>query len=463
MLNRGSPEGASSHHADWSYVRRHAALLILCLVAVFNLIDRQVMTILLEPIKQEFGASDMAMGLLTGSVFALFYVATSIPLARLADKIPRRVVISASLGAWSLMTMLGGMAGSMVQLAVTRMGVAIGEGGSGPASLSLIADLYPLKHRAKAVALYVAATSIGMGLAVILGGWLAQHYGWRATLVAVGVPGVLLALLVRFGLGEPARGMSDTLSKANANDSYDFGEVLRYLWQLRSYRYIVLTVGIGAATGYGTLIWGPTFIMRTHGLSSTVAGAVFGSMSIFASLVAEMLAGVVADFAGRRDLRAYLWIPAAGCALGIPCGLLFALAQDWRFAVLGFGLLSFFTVPNFMCCTVAVQTLVPPRMRAVAAVILLLATTIFGLGLAPLFIGAANDAMKPYFGHEAIRFSLVLNLISLLFCVVTALMAARYVRSDYARLRGEERDASLREAALVAGTQREAAADVGGM
>ncbi len=450
MPTRGSVEGTQLEPAGWSNARRHLALGILCLVAIFNLVDRQIMTILLEPIKHEFGASDTAMGLLTGSVFAFFYIAASIPLARLADRIPRRVVISAALGAWSVMTMLGGMAGSIVQLAVTRMGVAIGEGGSGPASLSLIADLYPLKHRAKAVALYVAATSVGIGGAVVMGGWLAQHYGWRATLIAVGIPGILLALLVRFGLGEPPRGMSDTLSKGKADLSYGFGEVLRYLWQLRSYRYAFLTVGIAAATGFGMLVWGPTFMMRTHGMSSTFAGVVFGTTSIVASLLAEMLAGFVADFAGRRDLRAYLWIPAAGCALGIPCGLLFALAHDWRWAMLGFGLFSFFTAPNFMCCTVAVQTLVPPRMRAVAAMIILLSATVFGLGLAPLFIGASNDLMQPYFGTEAIRYSLVLSVGFLFICAATGMMAARHVRADYARLRGEEHEADLRQAALLA-------------
>ena len=419
---------------QWTTGRRSVAMALLCAVGLFNLVDRQVMTILLEPIKKEFGASDTEMGLLTGSVFALCYGFASVPLARLADKYPRSLVICFSLGAWSLLTACGGLAGSFLQLAGTRMGVAIGEAGSGPATYSIMADLFSLRNRAKAFAAYAVATSIGIGAAVMVGGWLVGAVGWRMTLFAMGLPGLILSLLIFFLLRDPVRGMADPHPAPEEDQSYQFVEVLGYLWRVPSYRYAVLVAGFAGCTGYGLLFWGPTFMMRTHGLSSTQAGVYFGSVSIFALVLGQIVTSTLLDIAARHDMRAYMWFAAAGCATAIPFGLVFTLSADWRIALAGFGLLSFCISTNNLGAVIIGQTLVPPRMRATSSMILSLATLIFGSGVAPLLIGGTNDILRPYWGDLAIRYSLSLALVFLALATVAALAAARTIRADYAQL-----------------------------
>ncbi len=421
---------AARHAEAWSPLRRHLTMALLCLVGTFNLIDRQVITILLEPIRREFGASDTVMGLMTGSAFALLYGLASIPLARMADRYPRRLVIAACLGLWSLLTMAGGLAGSILILAATRLGVAIGESGSGPATYSVMADLYGRHSRAKAFAAYAGSTSIGIGMAVIVGGWLNDAIGWRLTLVAVGAPGLVLALLVLFAFKEPARGMGDDNASAGADQSYSFGETLRYLWYLRPFRYGVLVAGFGGATGYGMLFWGPTFLIRVHGLAPAQAGLYFGATSIAALVIGQIVSGILMDIAARKDLRAYMWFAAGGCLLAVPFGLLFTFASDWRIAIMGFGLLSFFISSHNMGSVVIAQTMTPPRMRATATMIVSLATLLFGSGIAPVVIGAVSDLLKGTEGDLAIRYSVSSALGFLLFASLSAVIAARWLRAD---------------------------------
>ena len=421
-------------HTEWTAAQRHGAMLLVCFVGIFNLVDRQIMTILLEPIKREFGASDTGMGLLTGSIFAGFYALASIPLARLADRFPRKLVIGGALAAWSVLTSLGGLSTSFAQLAMTRLGVAIGEAGSGAPTYSILADLYPLRHRAKAYSCYSAATSIGIGGAVIVGGRLVDLIGWRMTLVAVGAPGLLLSLIVFLLLREPVRGMADNLSEAQAEHLYGFGETLRHLFTIRAFPFIIFLCGLGGTAGYGLLAWGPSFLIRAHGMSASEIGLYFGGTSIFALVLGQLTTGVVLDIAARHDLRAYMWFAAGGCLLAVPFGLVFTLAADWLWSIAGFGMASFLISPHNMCGTVIAQTLAPPRMRATAAMILGLGTALLGTGFGPLFVGAMNDLLIPYAGPLAIRYSLSAALVFLALSASCALLAARFVRADHARL-----------------------------
>ncbi|ATE64665.1 spinster family MFS transporter [Rhizorhabdus dicambivorans] len=422
---------------QWTGMRRHLTLALLCLTALFNIFDRQIMTILLEPIKIEFGASDTEMGLLAGSIFALFYAAASIPLGRLADRHSRRVLIAACLAAWSLMSAFGGVARTFVQLALTRVGVAIGEAGSTPASYAIIADLYPLRHRAKALSFYAAASSIGAGAAVMLGGWLVENFGWRTTLVAVGLPGLVLAALLLWLLKDPPRGLSDPLQAARPDAGHSMLSALRHFWTLRSYRWVLLAPAFCQVTLYGTLIWGPTFMLRVHGLSPSEVGLLFGGVTTIALVLGQLSGGMLADWMGSRDIRGYMRFSAAMAGIGIPAGLLFLFAANTGLAMVGFGLLSLAMAPITMCATVMAQSLVPPRMRATSSTALLLTATTFGVGFAPLFVGLSNDFLQPMLGGEAIRYSLAIVVGFLALSSISALIAAKWVCADYDRLQGE--------------------------
>ncbi len=417
----------------WPSRRRHLTLALLCLTALFNMFDRQIMAILLEPIKKEFAASDTQMGLLVGSLFALFYVSASIPLGRLADTRSRKLLIAGCLTAWSLMSMLGGLTISFVQLALTRVGVAIGEAGSTPASYAIVADLYPANSRGKALSFYAAATSTGAGASVVLGGWLLVRYGWRTTLVLAGAPGLVIAALLFILLADPPRGLSDSSFCARTDAPVPLLQVLRYLRGLRSYPWILVTPAFCQVTLFGTLIWGPTFMLRMHALSPGDVGLLFGAVSTVALISGQLAGGIVADWVGSRDVRGYMWVSAAAAGLGMPAGLLFVFAENPVLTMIGYGLLNFCVAPITMCATVMAQTLVAPRMRAMSSTILLLVATMFGAGFAPLFVGLSNDFFQRRLGAYSIRYSLAVVVCFLALSSVSALIATTRLRSDYSR------------------------------
>nr|WP_254447819.1 MFS transporter [Sphingomonas sp. ID1715] len=195
--------------AEQALSRRTLTLFLLTLTYFFSYMDRQILSILLEPIRADLKLSDTQLGLLTGLAFAVFYATLGIPVARLADRGNRRNIVAISLAVWSLFTALCGLAQNYVQLLLARIGVGVGEAGSSPPSHSMIADLYPPDRRAGAMAVYTSGVVLGGGFGTMIGGYLAHEYGWRLAIMAVGLPGLALAIIVRLFVVEPPRGMSD--------------------------------------------------------------------------------------------------------------------------------------------------------------------------------------------------------------------------------------------------------------
>ena len=243
-------------HTQYTTGYRWYVLFVLTLGYIFNFIDRQVMTILLEPIKAEFGATDTQMGLLTGLAFALFYATLGVPMARLADRWSRRNVLVISMAVWSGMTALCGLAGSFIQLLACRIGVAVGEAGGSPPSHSMLADYYPPERRATALGIYALGIPFGVLFGFFVGGWMEEFFGWRWAFVVVGIPGLLLALLVRFTVKEPPRGMSEAIQPAvDAPPAVQppVKEVIAYLLARRSFIHMAIGGGVTAFVGYGLI------------------------------------------------------------------------------------------------------------------------------------------------------------------------------------------------------------------
>jgi len=284
------------------------------------------------------------------------------------------------------------------------------------------------------VAIYAASTSVGIGLAVMIGGWLLGELGWRGTLVAVGAPGILLSVLLLLFLKEPPRGLSDPLAADKAEARFGLMQVIRYLWSLKSYRCIVIIASAGGGAGFGSLLWGPTFMLRVHHLSPAEVGLLFGTGTIVALLIGQVGAGALADIAGKRDIRAYMWTMAISTTIAIPFGLLFVFSDNRWAAITGFSLFYLFLSPFNLCCITMGQTLVPPRMRAMAATIQGLFQTGIGFGVTPPLLGLSNDLLKPYYGELAIRYSMALTLAISLLIVGFSLLGARWLLADYARL-----------------------------
>ena len=249
---------------------RNYALVMLTVVYSFNFVDRQLLAILQESIKLELGFSDSQLGLLTGFAFAVFYVTAGIPIARWADRANRRNIVALAIGLWSFMTAVSGAVQNYLQLLLARIGVGVGEAGGSPPSHSIISDIFPPDKRAGAMAFYSMGVNFGILFGFLFGGWLNEFFGWRVAFVVVGVPGILLAIVVRLTLRDPMRGLSE---KHRASDEYvSFVEVVKLLWSRVSFRHLALACGLNAFAGYSTGSWTASFLIRSHAMTTGELG-----------------------------------------------------------------------------------------------------------------------------------------------------------------------------------------------
>ena len=260
--NKLKAEGA------FSSAYRSYALGLLVVVYIFNFIDRSILGILVEPIKRDLGVNDTMMGFLGGIAFATFYTFLGIPIARLSDKGSRRNVLTVCLALWSGATALCGLAANFFHLLFARIGVAVGEAGASPASHSMISDMFPPERRATALGIYALGIPIGTMLGNLSGGWINEALDWRSAFFLVGLPGVLLAVVVRFTLREPPRGAAEAI-EVKTEEPPPVKEVFQYLWARRSFRLISLGAGLHAFVGYGVGYWIPAMFSRSHGYSTS--------------------------------------------------------------------------------------------------------------------------------------------------------------------------------------------------
>jgi len=381
-------------------------LALLSLVYVVSFIDRQILAMLIEPIKKEFGVSDTAMGFLTGFAFVIFYTVAGIPIARWADRASRKLIIAVSLTLWSAATAASGLARSFAELAVVRVLVGVGEAGGNPPAHSLISDYFPPERRATALGVYACGVYVASAIAFLAGGWLVTHFDWRTALYAVGLPGIALAALVALTVRELPRGSSE--QRAPAAESAPFREVLRFLLGRRAFLLIATGSAVQSLSGYGVIIWGPTFYARVHAMSWTDIGLSLGWIVGLAGCAGALAGGRLADRMGARDVRWYMRLPALQSVIALPFLVGFALLSSPSQSLLCFipfyALGAMYVGPLFSM----VQGLVGLRMRATAAAILLFIVNVVGLGLGPLLVGALNDhVFGAAHGPGAIRYSML--------------------------------------------------------
>lgn len=408
-------------------------LTVLVVVYVFNLVDRNLMSMLLVSIQRDLDVSDSLMGLLVGPAFAVLYTVAGIPIARLADLHSRRLVLAIGLAVWSLATAASGLVRSYAQMALARVAVGVGEASASPCAYSLISDVFPPERRASAIAIYHSGASLGIFAGMALGGELNDTVGWRNAFLAVGLPGALFALVVRFWLPEPRRGAADAIEDSGEQPA--LFEVLRYLLGLRSFRHVLLAAGLYSITSYAMLTWSPAFMERVFGLSPGEFGTRLGVVIGLGGVVGALSVGFLADALARRDARWLVWIAACGGVGVVPCLVAFAWSPTAMVALLALFPANFFN-GWFPSLTQTVgQGLARLRMRALASAIVLFAVNIIGLGLGPWLIGISNDLLAPAFGDEAIRYSIGgVGLVNL-WAAAHSLLAARHLRSELARAR----------------------------
>ncbi|MFK7914721.1 MAG: spinster family MFS transporter [Pseudomonadales bacterium] len=427
--SQGSPAVENADPGLFSESTRRYALSVLVVVYTFNFVDRQILSILLEPIKLELGLSDTQLGLLTGFAFALFYAVLGIPIARYADRSNRRNLIALALTIWSGMTALSGLANNFWHMLIARIGVGVGEAGCSPPAHSMIADYYPAHRRATALGIYSLGIPFGILFGFIAGGWMNEFFGWRVAFFVVGIPGLLLALVVRLTLREPPRGMAEG-KKLDDTDQPSVKETFAALWRKPAFRHLSIGGGLTAFVGYGVTTWFPSFLVRSYGMETGEIGTYLGLILGIPGGIGIVLGGYLADRFGSKDTRWYLWIVTVALLLGMPFAIAMYLTSNpyWALALMVIPVMlgNFYQATTFS----QVQGLVGLKMRAVAAAVLLFILNIIGLGLGPQFVGLVSDLLIPMYGEESLRYALLIAGMFNIWAAFHYFMAGRHLEDD---------------------------------
>lgn len=401
---------------------RRYALSVLLIIYTLNFLDRQIVTILAEPIRNDLKLADWQLGMMTGMAFALLYTLLGIPIARYAERGNRSIIISISVALWSGFTVLCGMAQNFWQLLLARVGVGIGEAGCTPPAHSLITDYVPKEKRASALAFYSLGTPLGSLLGMVLGGLIADAYGWRTAFILAGAPGAIIALVTLFTLVEPRRRIAADI-KAQQAKGPTFAQALAELAGKPTFWFISFGVAIVAFNGYGSGAFVASFFFRNHPADLAALAAQFGLQPLgflglalglisgTAGMIGVWLGGFLAERFGGSDPKVHMMIPAVAGLIGLPFYILALLIDSGLAALLLFAvptlLSSFWYGPVYG----SVQGLVRPETRATAAAILLFIANLIGLGLGPLGTGILSDLLANQGGlgaAEGVRYSLLI-------------------------------------------------------
>ena len=410
------------------------ALAMLTVVYAFNFIDRQILVILQEAIKADMGLSDAQLGLLTGFSFAVIYVTAGIPIAYWADRGNRKNIIALALAVWSGMTALSGMAQNYTQLLLARIGVGLGEAGGSPPAHSIISDYYPPEKRGTALSIYSSGLYFGILMGYVIGGAVADIVGWRYTLMLIGIPGVLFAVVLATVVKEPPRGRWES-PEVNAYKP-TLGDTARLLISQRSFCWLAMATALHNFAGYGTGNFSASLYLRNHGLSLTQVGMLLSFAGGLSGMIGVFLGGYLGDKLGSKDKRWYLWVPAWGAVLSTPTSLVYFLTDNTTLAIIC-QFLATLTYSMFLgCCLAISHTLVHPAMRAFTSAVLFFILNLIGLGLGPLTTGLISDALAPTYGINSLRYAMVIVGLVGTLAIPMFYIASRYLPGDLARGHG---------------------------
>jgi predicted MFS family arabinose efflux permease len=383
---------------------RNFVLAMLTLVYVFNFIDRQLLVILQESIKEELHLSDTQLGMLSGFTFAIFYVTMGIPIARWADQANRKNIVAMSLALWSIMTGLSGLARNFVHLLLARVGVGVGEAGGSPPAHAMISDYFPPEKRATALSVYSTGIYFGMLVGFLMGGYLNQQLGWRTAFFVLGIPGVVLSLVFYATVKEPRRGATDV--NTSANPEYSFLQVVKLLFSKSTFAFLSAATALHCFCIYGILNWTPSFLSRLHGMDKTDIGVALGLILGITGAIGTFVGGFLTDRFGRTNKQWYMKIPAMFILASIPfiAGALFS--KDRVIVLICFGV-SNFLYSSYLGPSINVaHMLVPASLRALTSAILFLVLNLVGLGFGPLVVGMISDLLAPTLGVESLRWAM---------------------------------------------------------
>ncbi|MEP7312731.1 MAG: MFS transporter [Pseudomonadota bacterium] len=449
-----------------AYKRRF--IVILFFVCLFNLGDRAVFSVTAPAIRAELGMNDFQIGILQGFCFALLYGGLGIPIGRLAERYRRTRIIAIATATWSLATVLTGLTGNFVQMMLARVAVGMGEAGFTAPTTSLVADHFPPRQRASAMSVIWLGLPVGTLVGAIGGGMIAQAYGWRAAFFALGLPGLLVAIVAWFALREPLRGLADASTRPasaapSATEVPPFREVLRHIIRVRTLRHMMLGAGICTIGVQGVAQFMPLMFTRMFSMPIGKAAMLFGLVSGTSLAVGLLLGAFGTDRASLRDER---W-PAWGPTIALVVAPLFYVAGFSQTSIaptaallIGGGILAMIYYGPSLGM---LQNLVPSSMRASAAAVFGMLTALIGTGVGPTFVGFASDRIAtaqfaggdylalcagPLGGravelHAAcsqaallgLRYAIILSVLSFAWAAIHYFLASRSLRADLAAAR----------------------------
>jgi MFS family permease len=387
--------------------RRGLTLFLLTAAYFFSYMDRYIVAILLELIRKDMALDDTQLGIISGLAFAIFYACLGIPVAWLADRWSRKKIIAISLTLWSVMTAVSGLAGNFTQLLLARIGVGVGEAGSSPPSHSMIADLYPPEKRAGAMALYTLGVVLGAAGGAIIGGMIGHFYGWRIAMFVVGLPGVVLAAIIWFGVIEPKRGLSDNQIVAEHDPMPSIWAGFASIARDRVALHLIAGVTLTSMIGYGHGQFGPSFIQRSFHVTLPTISLFIAPVAATLATISGIVGGQIANrLAARRGLHWQSWLVALLKVIALPFSLLLYWTRDPNLAFACYFLVALFASSYLGPTFSLLQGLAPIRQRAVWASITLFVINLIGLGLGPTLVGQISDWLRPTYGEESLRYAM---------------------------------------------------------
>ena len=428
-----SPEKVAAAKAYQNPYYRYLVLGILTAAYVSNFVDRQVINVLAQFIIDDLQISDGQFGMLSGLAFALIYTTLGIPIARLADISNRRNIIAISITIWSIMTALCGAANNFFQLFMARFGVGVGEAGGSPPAHSIVSDIFPAEQRATALSIYSLGVYGGILVGTVGGAYLVQYFNWRVAFVVVAIPGIFLALLVRFVIKEPPRGMAEARKDVAPPG---FLRVLHFLWDRKSFRHLSFACALHAFVTYGMGNFMPLFLGRVHGMPILDVGWYYGLIAGIGGLAGTFFGGWMSDRMANKtgDKTWYVWIPFISTLAAIPLGLITFLAMPNGYTAAFSYFLPVFCGGWYLApCIASTHFLVGIRMRAMASAILLFMLNLIGLGLGPMLTGFMSDFFEPTYGSDSLRYAMSITLLVNFWCAFHYWKASRTISADFDR------------------------------
>jgi MFS family permease len=393
------------------------AVAILTIAYIFSFIDRQILSLLVVPIRRDLHISDTQMSLLMGLSFALFYTLFGFPIGRLADSRSRRNIITGGVITWSLFTAGCGLAGSYLQMFLMRFGVGVGEAALSPPAYSLLSDYFPPQRRALALSVFGLGIFLGSGMALILGGIIVPYtsaggivtlpliglsiFRWQLTFFLIGLPGLLAAALVRT-IREPVR------QECKAAVVEPIRAVFAYIGKHRAtFGCHHLATALNTFAAYATTAWIPTFFMRTHGWSAGHAGLVYGSMMVVFSSLGILSGGWYCDYLARRGYRdAHFRVGLTISLLALPPALLYPLMPTAELALVFLIPWTFLNATIYGVAPAAIQQVAPNEMRAQVSAMYLFVINLIGMGGGPTAAALLTDHV--FHDDNMLRYSLVI-------------------------------------------------------